>query len=60
MAVTVIVSLFTEPRPESQLHNLVWSTTPMPKGEPMPLWKKPIFWACGVAVFFAILQWIFW
>lgn len=60
MAVTVIVSLLTEPRPESQLHNLVWSTTPMPKGEPMPIWKKPIFWACGVAVFFAILQWIFW
>ncbi len=24
------------------------------------LWKKPIFWAGGVAIFFAVLQWMFW
>jgi SSS family solute:Na+ symporter len=60
MAVTVVVSLFTEPKPDEQLHGLVWSATHMPKGEPMPLWKKPIFWAAGVAVLFAILQWMFW
>jgi SSS family solute:Na+ symporter len=60
MAVTVVVSLFTEPKPDEQLRGLVWSATHMPKGEPMPLWKKPIFWAAGVAVLFAILQWMFW
>jgi SSS family solute:Na+ symporter len=59
-AVTVVVSLFTARKPDSQLAGLVWSTTTMPKDEAIPLWKKPIFWACGVGVFFAILQWMFW
>jgi solute:Na+ symporter, SSS family len=60
MAVTVAVSLCTQPKPEKELRGLVWSATHMPKGEAMPLWKKPIFWAAGVALFFAILQWMFW
>jgi SSS family solute:Na+ symporter len=60
IAVTIVVSLFTEPKSEEQLKGLVWSATVMPKGEPMPLWKKPIFWAAGVAVFFGVLQWVFW
>ncbi len=80
MAVTVVVSLFTEPKTEKQLAGLVWSTTKISeydhvgsdlehngqpaaathKPEKLPLWKRPIFWACGVAVFFAILQWMFW
>ncbi len=58
--VTIGVSLFTEPRPEETLAGLVWSSTVMPKDEPLPLWKKPIFWAAGVAVFFGVLQWMFW
>jgi SSS family solute:Na+ symporter len=58
--VTVAVSLFTTPKPKEQLTGLVWSYTNFPKAEALPLWKKPIFWAGGVAIFFAILQWIFW
>ena len=58
--VTIVVSLFTAPRPEEQLSGLVWGCTQFPQEEPVPLWKKPIFWGAGVAVFFAVLQWMFW
>ncbi len=58
--VTVIVSLFTKKKSKEQLENLVWSYTKMPPSEPMPLWKKPVFWAVGVAIFFGVLQWMFW
>jgi solute:Na+ symporter, SSS family len=58
--VTIIVSLFTKKKSKEQLQNLVWSYTKMPPSEPMPLWKKPVFWAVGVAIFFGVLQWMFW
>ena len=58
--VTIIVSLFTKTKSKEQLENLVWSYTKMPPSEPMPLWKKPVFWAVGVAIFFGVLQWMFW
>ncbi|SPE29621.1 SSS sodium solute transporter superfamily [Candidatus Sulfotelmatomonas gaucii] len=58
--VTIIVSLFTKKKSKEQLENLVWSYTKMPPSEPMPLWKKPVFWAVGVAIFFGVLQWMFW
>jgi solute:Na+ symporter, SSS family len=58
--VTIIVSLFTEKKSREQLEGLVWSYTKMPAAEPMPIWKKPVFWAVGVAIFFGVLQWMFW
>ncbi len=58
--VTIVVSLFTEPKPKEQLQGLVWSYTKFPVAEKMPLWKKPVFWAVGVAIFFGVLQWVFW
>jgi SSS family solute:Na+ symporter len=58
--VTVIVSLFTAPKSAEQLNGLTWAYTVFPKAENVPLWKRPIFWGAGVAIFFAILQWIFW
>jgi SSS family solute:Na+ symporter len=58
--VTIVVSLFTEPKPKEQLEGLVWSYTKFPKGEAMAPWQKPIFWAGGVAILFGILQWAFW
>lgn len=57
---TIIVSLFTTPKRPEQLKGLVWAYTDIPKPVHQPLWKRPIFWAAGVAVFFAILQWAFW
>ena len=58
--VTIVVSLFTEPKPREQLQGLVWSYTKFPAAEKLPVWKRPVFWAVGVAILFAILQWAFW
>jgi SSS family solute:Na+ symporter len=58
--VTILVSLFTKPKTEAQLAGLTWGATMFPKDEKLPFWKTPIFWAAGVAVFFGVLQWIFW
>jgi solute:Na+ symporter, SSS family len=57
--VTVIVSLFTTPKPVEELRSLVYGYTSIPK-ERVPLYKRPVFWAAGVAIFFALLQWAFW
>ena len=58
--VTVIVSLFTTPRPNHELRGLVWGCTELSLEKSLPLWKRPVFWAGGVAILFAILQWAFW
>ncbi|MGH9343029.1 MAG: sodium:solute symporter family protein [Terriglobia bacterium] len=60
LLVTVVVSLFTTPKPKEQLSGLVWGYTKFPKPEPTAFWKTPLFWAAGVGVFFGILQWLFW
>jgi solute:Na+ symporter, SSS family len=46
--VTVIVSLFTKPKPDSELVGLVRSLTKMPSHAHLPWWKRPE--ALGVAV----------
>jgi SSS family solute:Na+ symporter len=58
--VTVAVSLMTTPKTANELSGLVFGYTDIPKETGVPLYKRPIFWGAGVAVFFAILQWIFW
>jgi solute:Na+ symporter, SSS family len=58
--VTVAVSLFSAPKSAEQLNGLVWGCTEMPEPEPTPFWKTPLFWAAGVALFFGVLQWVFW
>ena len=58
--VTVIVSLATQPKPESELAGLVYGCTEIPSEGHLPLFKRPIFWACVVAVVFVILNVIFW
>jgi SSS family solute:Na+ symporter len=60
VAVTVIVSLMTKPRPESELNGLVYGATVIPHDGATTLFQKPIFWACIVTVGFLILQVIFW
>jgi SSS family solute:Na+ symporter len=58
--VTIVVSLFTKPKTEEQLSGLTWGATMFPKNEHLPFWKTPLFWAAGVAIFFGVLQWMFW
>jgi solute:Na+ symporter, SSS family len=60
VGVTVIVSLMTKPRPESELDGLVYGATVIPHDGATTLFQKPIFWAGVVSVGFIILQIIFW
>jgi SSS family solute:Na+ symporter len=60
IAVTVIVSLFTEQKTPKQLKDLVYGYTDIPSEAGMPFYRRPLFWALGVVTMFAILQWIFW
>jgi SSS family solute:Na+ symporter len=58
--VTVIVSLFTTPKPVEELTGLVYGYTRFPDDGGLPLYQRPVFWGAGVAIFFVILQWAFW
>jgi SSS family solute:Na+ symporter len=58
--VTVVVSYFTKPKPESELAGLVYGCTEIPSEAHMPMYKRPVFYAVIVAVVFFILQVVFW
>jgi SSS family solute:Na+ symporter len=58
--VTVVVSLMTKPKSESELTGLVYGATILPKEGDLPLIKRPAFWGAVAIVAFIILQIIFW
>src|SRR5215468_1252683 len=58
--VTVVVSLITKRKPDSELKNLVYGLTPIPKAEHVSWIQSPVFWGAVVAIVFVILQIIFW
>jgi SSS family solute:Na+ symporter len=58
--VTVVVSMVTQPKPESELVGLVYGATEIPSEDDVPLVQRPIFWAGIVAVVFVVLNIIFW
>jgi SSS family solute:Na+ symporter len=60
VVVTVIVSLVTRPKPESELVGLVYGATELPSEGDLKIYKRPIFWAVVVAIVFVILNIIFW
>ena len=60
IVVTVVVSYFTKPKPDSELKDVVYGLTPIPKTEHTSIFQRPVFWAAVVAVIFVILQIIFW
>ena len=60
LAVTVIVSMFTRPKPEAELTGLVYGATEIPSEGHLPLTQRPVFWACVVGVVFVVLNIIFW
>jgi SSS family solute:Na+ symporter len=49
--VTLLVSLATRPRPDSELRGLVWSLTERPNDEDTVWWARP----ATVAVFILIM-----
>jgi hypothetical protein len=58
--VTVGVSLFTRPKPDAELRNLVYGLTPRPDEGPCPWYEKPAFWATVVAVVLVAVNVVFW
>jgi SSS family solute:Na+ symporter len=58
--VTVIVSLMTKPKPDSELVGLVYGATAIPSQGNLPLVQRPLFWVGVVGVVFVILNVIFW
>ncbi len=60
VSVLIGVSLFTEPKPESELHNLVMGLTPLPDDGPAPWYKHPYVWATAVGVVLVAINIIFW
>lgn len=58
--VTVVVSLLTKPKPESELTNLVYGCTVIPSEGDLPVWQRPVFWAGVVLAIFIALNIIFW
>jgi hypothetical protein len=58
--VTVVVSLFTKPKPDHELKNLVYGLTPLPDEGPCAWYKRPIVWAAVIAVALVAVNVIFW
>ena len=58
--VTVVVSYLTRPKPDSELKDLVYGLTPIPKTEHVSIFHSPLFWGAVVAIVFIVLQIIFW
>jgi SSS family solute:Na+ symporter len=56
VTVTVVVSLLTEPKPDSELVGLVYGVTPIPHEDDVALWQRPVFWAVVVAAVFVVLN----
>ena len=58
--VTIVVSLMTKPKSDSELQGLVYGATLIPSEGHLPLIKRPIFWAGVSLAVLLVLQWIFW
>jgi SSS family solute:Na+ symporter len=58
--VTILVSLFSEPRRDEELKGLVYALTPIPKDRDLPWYKQPAPLAVVVLAFTVVLNVIFW
>ncbi|MGA8034650.1 MAG: sodium:solute symporter family protein [Candidatus Acidiferrales bacterium] len=60
VAVTVVVSYMTKPKPVGELTGLVYGATEIPSEGDVPIYHRPAFWAVVVTIVFVILNVIFW
>jgi solute:Na+ symporter, SSS family len=60
VGVTVIVSLLSKPKPDSELTDLVYGLTPIPPEKHVSWLHSPLFWGAVVGVVFVALNIIFW
>ncbi len=60
LVVTVLISLFTQPKAASELHNLVYGVTDLPHEENVPWYKRPGPLALVVIAVLVVMNLIFW
>ena len=60
VVVTVLVTLFTKPKPDQELVGLVYSLTPLAHEEHTTLWHRPLVWGILALVALLVLTIIFW
>ena len=60
IVVTVVVSLFTKPKPDSELKDLVMGLTKVPDQGPCPWYQSPKFWVVIVSIVLVAINIIFW
>jgi SSS family solute:Na+ symporter len=60
LALTIVISMLTKPRPEGELKGLVYALTPKPKDEGLAWYQKPSTLAVIVIVLLVGLNLIFW
>jgi SSS family transporter len=60
MGVTIGVSLFTKPKPEAELKDLVFGLTEVPHEGPCPWYRSPKLWAAVIFVVLVAINVIFW
>jgi len=58
--VTVLVTLVTKPKPDSELHGLVYSLTDVAHEQHTSLLHRPVFWGGVALATLIVLQIIFW
>jgi SSS family solute:Na+ symporter len=58
--VTVLVSLFTRPKPDHELTNLVMGLTPLPDPGPCPWYQNPKLWAAAIIAVLVAVNIMFW
>ena len=51
LVVNITVSLFTKPKSDADLKNLVMGLTPIPREEGVPWYERPMLWAALVGAF---------
>jgi SSS family solute:Na+ symporter len=60
VVVTVVVSLATKAKPDSELKGLVYALTEVPSVGNVVFYKKPVFWAIVVGAVLVFLNVLFW
>ena len=58
--VTVVVSMVTKPKPDSELTGLVYGLTAIPSEASVAVYQRPWFWAVVVAGLFIVVNVAFW
>lgn len=58
--ITIVVSLFTTPKSDSELKDLVMGLTPLPNEGACAWYEKPMLWAAAVFAAVVLLNIIFW